>query len=163
MIFDHANPFEIVVKLADSCEFFSFYSSASRRAADNFYINNLETFERFSAFFKTAAANLISAASEQRLVEASSSLDACHLRIHTLTVARAQHSVGAGHQLLTERQLEIARYIITGLTSRQIADQLGLSARTVETHVENIKSRLGCTNKTELLVQFSRLGMIRNA
>ncbi|QDQ83398.1 response regulator transcription factor [Paraburkholderia megapolitana] len=160
IIFDHTSPFEIVIKLNDSCEFFSFYSSASRRSAEIFYINNLATFEQFSSFFKIVAASLISAASSQRLVKASSPPDAPRLGNDILPRPKAWGLVSSHPQLLTGRQLEIARHIITGQTARQIGHRLGLSARTVETHIDNMKSRLGCSNKTELLVQFSHLGMI---
>lgn len=159
IIFDHASPLEIVLKLNDSCEFFSFYSPVSRRSAETFYINKLDTFERFSNFFKIVAASLIAAASSQRLVGASSVLDVRHPSTDIRVPCTWDLADSRSH-LLTERQLEIAKHVITGQTARQIAHCLGLSARTVETHIDNMKSRLGCANKTELLVQFSRLGMI---
>jgi DNA-binding CsgD family transcriptional regulator len=60
---------------------------------------------------------------------------------------------------LTPRQLEIARHVVAGRTAREISQLLDLSRRTVETHVDNIKSRLGCMNKTELVLKLSHLGI----
>jgi DNA-binding NarL/FixJ family response regulator len=51
---------------------------------------------------------------------------------------------------LTDREIEIFSMIGQGLTSRQIARQLELSPKTVETHREHIKEKLELKNATEL-------------
>ena len=43
---------------------------------------------------------------------------------------------------LTRRQRTIAKLVSRGLTSREIADQLHISRRTVEVHRANIKRRM---------------------
>lgn len=43
---------------------------------------------------------------------------------------------------LTARQVEIARLVAAGRSYKAIARQLGISVRTVETHVEDASSRL---------------------
>ena len=53
-------------------------------------------------------------------------------------------------QRLTDREIEIFEMIGQGLTSRQIAGQLELSPKTVETHREHIKEKLELKNATEL-------------
>jgi DNA-binding CsgD family transcriptional regulator/tetratricopeptide (TPR) repeat protein len=50
---------------------------------------------------------------------------------------------------LTPREGEILRLVGDGLTSRQIAIRLHLSARTVEMHVSNATAALGCTTRAE--------------
>jgi DNA-binding NarL/FixJ family response regulator len=52
---------------------------------------------------------------------------------------------------LTARHEEIIRFIAEGLTSKQIADRLGISARTVEAHRFNLMRRLRVRNVAELL------------
>lgn len=49
----------------------------------------------------------------------------------------------AGLELLTRREREILALIGRGCSSRQIADQLSIAQRTVETHRHNICSKLG--------------------
>lgn len=44
---------------------------------------------------------------------------------------------------LSPREREVLRYLGEGLSSRQIADQLGLSVRTVETHRHTLGTKLG--------------------
>lgn len=60
---------------------------------------------------------------------------------------------------LTTRQLEIARYIVTGKTAREIAIRLTLSRRTVESHIDALKMRLDCVNRCELTEKLVRLGI----
>ncbi len=52
---------------------------------------------------------------------------------------------------LTDREFTIYQLIGSGLTSREIAQELGLSVKTIETHRENIKHKRGLSNATELV------------
>jgi two-component system response regulator NreC len=52
---------------------------------------------------------------------------------------------------LTPRELQVLRLIIHGYTNQQIADNLVLSVRTVETHRANIMGKLGLHNRAELV------------
>jgi DNA-binding NarL/FixJ family response regulator len=51
---------------------------------------------------------------------------------------------------LTGRETEVLRWVATGLTSRQIADRLALSHRTVENHVQSTLHKLQLHNRVEL-------------
>jgi DNA-binding CsgD family transcriptional regulator len=52
--------------------------------------------------------------------------------------------------ILTEREDEVARLVMTGLTSQQVADRLFISARTVEYHLARIYGKLGVRSRREL-------------
>lgn len=54
--------------------------------------------------------------------------------------------------MLTERENQCAYYLLQGMTAREIGIQLGLSPRTIESHLESMKSKLCCKNKIELIV-----------
>jgi DNA-binding NarL/FixJ family response regulator len=54
---------------------------------------------------------------------------------------------------LSDRELEIFTLIGQGCTTRQIADKLHLSIKTVETHRAHIKEKLNLKNSTELVQQ----------
>jgi DNA-binding CsgD family transcriptional regulator len=56
----------------------------------------------------------------------------------------------AGPLPLTAREREIARLASRGSTSREIAERLFLSERTVETHLSHVYGKLGVRSKTEL-------------
>lgn len=51
---------------------------------------------------------------------------------------------------LTDRELQVFEEIGHGVTTRKIAAKLHLSPKTIETYRENIKSKLGLKNATEL-------------
>jgi len=51
---------------------------------------------------------------------------------------------------LSPRESEVASLIALAMSNRQIADQLVLSERTVETHVRSILAKLGYTTRTEI-------------
>ncbi|MFH0726935.1 MAG: response regulator transcription factor [Pseudomonadota bacterium] len=53
--------------------------------------------------------------------------------------------------ILTDRELEVFRLIAEGLSTREIADRLHLSAKTIGTYRENIKEKLGLKNYTQLV------------
>lgn len=61
--------------------------------------------------------------------------------------AALQHSPVDG---LTDRELEVFGLIGQGLTTRQIAERLHLSHKTIESYRENIKGKLGLKNAAEL-------------
>jgi DNA-binding NarL/FixJ family response regulator len=54
---------------------------------------------------------------------------------------------------LSDRELEIFQLVGRGQTTRQIANALHLSVKTVESHRENIKTKLNLTNSAELVRQ----------
>jgi len=51
---------------------------------------------------------------------------------------------------LTPREREVAELVARGLSNREVADQLVLSERTVESHVRNMLTKTGLRSRTEL-------------
>ena len=51
---------------------------------------------------------------------------------------------------LSDRELQVFRLIGTGLGTSRVASELQLSVKTIETHRQRIKQKLGLTNGTEL-------------
>jgi DNA-binding CsgD family transcriptional regulator len=67
-------------------------------------------------------------------------------------VARNNDSDAAGSRLqLPRREAEVCTYISKGLSSRAIAEQLGISVNTVLTYRKRIYTRLGINSQNELL------------
>lgn len=58
----------------------------------------------------------------------------------------------SGAATLTARQTEILRLVAAGATNRQIARALTISEGTARTHLANIYTKLGVTNRTQALV-----------
>ena len=51
---------------------------------------------------------------------------------------------------LTAREREIALLVAAGRTNREVAEQLVLSARTIEAHLRNVYGKLGVRSRVEL-------------
>ena len=58
---------------------------------------------------------------------------------------------GGPRRTLTRRELEVASLVAQGLTNRGIAGQLYLSVRTVDTHVDHVLTKLGFSNRAQLV------------
>ena len=52
---------------------------------------------------------------------------------------------------LSNREMQVFQLLGSGLGSRQIAEQLDLSIKTIETHRENIKRKIGLKNAPQLI------------
>ncbi len=62
--------------------------------------------------------------------------------------------------VLTEREREVIRLIAEGLTGREIAERLCISAKTVVTHRQNIMEKIGAHNTAELIRYAIREGIV---
>jgi DNA-binding CsgD family transcriptional regulator len=54
-------------------------------------------------------------------------------------------------EALSEREQEVATYVLDGLTHKEIGAQLFISPKTVEHHVAKIRQKLGATTRAEML------------
>lgn len=67
-----------------------------------------------------------------------------------LTPVERMHCTRDREELLSPREFEIAQHVAAGKRNLTIAQELKISRRTVETHMQNILRKLGLTNRGEL-------------
>jgi DNA-binding NarL/FixJ family response regulator len=72
-------------------------------------------------------------------------------RILRRFVGGSEEQKTGGVNSLSNRELEVFRLIGRGLSPREIADKLEISVKTVESHREHIKNKIGAANARELL------------
>lgn len=63
-------------------------------------------------------------------------------------------------QGLTRRESECLFFLMRGLSAKQIAQRLNITARTVEAHTEHLKYKFRVSNKVELVVKAVELGLL---
>jgi DNA-binding NarL/FixJ family response regulator len=66
----------------------------------------------------------------------------------------------AAHSHLTPRELEVLAELARGRANKAIAFELGVSERTVKTHVSNILGKLGFTDRTQAAVYAVEHGLV---
>jgi DNA-binding CsgD family transcriptional regulator len=54
---------------------------------------------------------------------------------------------------LSDRELQVAELVVSGMTYKDVGDRLFISAKTVEHHVARMRQRLGASSRSELLSQ----------
>jgi DNA-binding CsgD family transcriptional regulator len=61
---------------------------------------------------------------------------------------------------LTKREIEVLMLVIEGRASKEVADMLYISKRTVDFHLANIYDKLQVTNRVQAFRRAARLGLI---
>ncbi|TIG53834.1 helix-turn-helix transcriptional regulator [Legionella pneumophila] len=74
--------------------------------------------------------------------------DKWHLSPHYYTLNDNKNIYG-----LTDREHECVFLLIRGKSAKEIGALLSLSKRTIESYIENIKNKMDCRNKAEILVK----------
>ncbi len=75
-------------------------------------------------------------------------------------VFRDQPSAAPAVSDLSERQLEVARLVAGGMTNIDIAQRLGISPRTVASHLDHIYSRLEIRSRAALTRWLAEAGLL---
>lgn len=78
--------------------------------------------------------------------------------LHVL--ARGSAEATADVEQLTARELEVLGFVSKGMSNRDIASHLGISDRTVQSHLINIYAKLRATSRTQAVVIAAKRGLI---
>jgi len=71
--------------------------------------------------------------------------------VATLAQAPTHAAAGDPIEALTDRELELAELMGRGMTASKIAEAMGISIKTVETHKMHMKTKLGVSNGAQLV------------
>ena len=108
-------------------------------------------------------------AAKRELYAAEEGLAAADAELYRANAARALRALGerpartpragsGGVDGLTARERQVADLVTAGRTNRQIADELVLSVKTVETHLARIFAKLEVSSRTALAAKVARRG-----
>jgi DNA-binding NarL/FixJ family response regulator len=75
--------------------------------------------------------------------------------------AAAKLAEGVTRVQLTPRELATLRLMADGKSNKEIANALGISERTVKTHLGHLFEKLGVTSRTEAVKVATRRGLVR--
>jgi two-component system, NarL family, response regulator NreC len=103
-----------------------------------------------TALEEGALAYLFKDAAHLELIEAVRAAAAGRRYLPAAVAAGLAKGVGDDDQPLSPRETEVLRLMALGHTNREVAEQLALSVRTVETHRSHVQQKLGLSSRHEL-------------
>ena len=82
-------------------------------------------------------------------------------RTYLAPAAAAKLAEGVTRVQLTPREMATLRLMADGRANKEIAGELGISERTVKTHLGHLFAKLGVTSRTEAIKVATRRGLVR--
>ncbi|WP_026582394.1 response regulator [Bacillus sp. J33] len=111
----------------------------------------------FSYMLKTASAGEVVAA----IKKAAMGEPEIESRVANKMLNRFRTQEKKPHDDLTEREFDVLLCIGEGMTNQEISEELFIGIKTVKTHVSNILSKLGVSDRTQAAVYANRNGIIK--
>lgn len=141
--FNLGNFIDLVECEKNCIELFCFGSAANNPQIINFYLNRIDILEKFKSLFKEKTQGLIKRQMKTELILPQQMMP------EYINIINAKYALDGAN--LTLREVQCLRLLQQGKTAKQTAKILHLSSRTVESYLENIKSKLNATNRVDLL------------
>jgi len=94
----------------------------------------------------------------EELMEAIRAVHAGKSRIPPIVAERLAGRMGG--PALTSRELDVLKLIVSGKSNKEIAGALSISEATVKTHINNILSKLGVTDRTQAATTAIQRGIV---
>ena len=151
--FNIDNGVSFVIKRDEITYLYIFASTKDNMHINNFYIRNVDLFRRFIQYFHDRGSDLIKQAKSNKIVLPQQQIInsnrlknieiPSNVRRSFYTKMDKFYLLDVSDDLyLTPKQAEVATYLVVGATAKQCARQLGISYRTVETYIEEIKQKI---------------------
>jgi DNA-binding CsgD family transcriptional regulator len=168
--FDIDNGITLIRPFDEGCEFYYIGASRDNYKARQLLNNNIDLLDKFAHYFKSQLETVIDKASAQPLMiqdkfkENKISVDKipCYQNqamrsafLNDIYKDGINLSINGKNTHLTKREYKIAKEFLKGKTMQQIGDDLFISPRTVETHLDNMKVKFQVRKKSELLMILS--------
>jgi LuxR family transcriptional regulator, transcriptional regulator of spore coat protein len=65
-----------------------------------------------------------------------------------------------GVPLLTPREQQVLEFIASGLSAKEVAQEIEIAPRTVERHIENVRLKIRARNRTHMVTLAIDLGLL---
>jgi LuxR family transcriptional regulator of spore coat protein len=66
-----------------------------------------------------------------------------------------------GLKILTVREREVFEWLVQNLSTREIADKMFISEKTVRNHISNVMQKLNVKGRSQAVVELIRLGELK--
>ncbi len=155
-----------IQKHEDCDEFFYFGADKNQYEMPNFYLNHFYLLERFILYFKDNFMDITEAHLNKRVIFPARRNNCITTTLKEINKSlyfertnfkRYYLSGLMSNMYLTRREVECLKWHIEGKTGPEIATILRMSSRTVETHLNRIRSKTNCFSRGQLCTQFAHL------
>lgn len=164
--------FNLLRENGGTCEYYFFGASKDFPLLKDFYVSHTHVLEDFITYFHRVGRDLIESSDVTRqgtfpyvrdtypqiknVFERTTPWEKKIDEFNALLNSKIQEEIyeTAKRNSLTPRELQCLAPLSTGKTAKEIARILNIGPRTVETHINNIRLKTGCQNKSELVIWF---------
>jgi predicted ATPase/DNA-binding CsgD family transcriptional regulator len=151
-------------RLVQAARMFGAADALAQRAGVTFHLPERAAYERARAAIRTTigADGFGAARAEGRQLPEAQAIAEARDLVALLSAADSEASTSShGADFgLTPRELGVLRLLATGYSDREIADDLYLSPRTVQTHVAHIRKKLAVSSRTEAVTLAMRYDLV---
>ena len=179
--FNLGNEFCIINMKSQYMEVFHFYADAHLTGLENYYLNNISFFEKFALYFVDTAQYLIKKAEKELLIQPWRDPNSNMIFPNTVNRNIVQNNclinnfekplsgnllpkkfyfeTHDSQSYLTKRQVECVIELVKGKSNRDIANSLSISPRTVDSHIESLRQKVGVSQRSQLIKYFIDRGL----
>lgn len=157
--FDYSHSFMIRSKHKEHSELFIFAAEKENFAINNWYINNIQQLRQFCIYFKSSIEHLLKDIRSINVPDSDLTVEE-----QALDMMKSSEIISAdnfpkkilimdGHdeQYITLHELQCLKLMSEGKSAQEIAEIQCRSPRTIETHIQNIKRKLHCSKRSEVI------------
>ena len=155
----------LLSKMDDYAETFTFASTTENTQIINFYMRHVDVLKSFCTFFKEKVSPLIKLCDVKQMA----SLNEKIVLLGDPEPPSWQHNISSFLEKTalypslfddtplhySKREEECLFHISAGKSAKEIARDIGISHRTVESYIANIKKKVGCRKQTDLVRIFT--------
>ncbi|MBU0744307.1 MAG: LuxR C-terminal-related transcriptional regulator [Gammaproteobacteria bacterium] len=144
------------------------FIARSGKAPYSFFVNHYDVLENFILYFKERARDLIEQGKREKIIWFNNKPEYSEVvqRLEGVVLKDSQNFANLKNRFklkrysinkdnlkyyITPREMQCLQYLGQGLSCKEIGNLLYVSSRTVESHLQKIKTRLGVCSRNQLL------------
>lgn len=168
--FNLAHFINLVERYHGYVEMFCFGTLSTNEGILNFYLNNMDFLEKFKLFFMEKISALVKQCEKNRILLPANMLPpfkgtSCSEKAIDKKIKNNNPILTniVPQVTLTKKQEDCLSLIIRGKTVKEIAKFFNLSPRTIDSHINALKSKLNCKYKSDIIEKVINIGLVKDS
>ena len=157
----------IYIRYSEYTEAWCFATISENHLIHDLYLNHTDALKHFILYFKSKASDLLDHSNKNKLLTTQAKSfeiirkKPLEERVNNFFESTKIKTILLGDSAsaprLSCREAECIQYLSHGKATKEIARLLKISPRTVETYIDSLKKKVGCTMKNDLITHFTKL------